>query len=83
MKKPTRQSHLVLFSVHLKHRYGAFSVNLISWGMLPHTLGLQSHVKIQMHHIMVIFPVKVSLHSDALKRQKSEVHLTRDKSLKS
>lgn len=35
-------SHLVLFSVHLKHRDVPLPVDLVTWRMLPHTLGLHA-----------------------------------------
>lgn len=32
--------YLVFFPIHLEYRDGPFSVNLISWGVFPHTFGL-------------------------------------------
>lgn len=33
-------SHLVLLPIHLKHRDVSLPVDLVTWRVLPHTLGL-------------------------------------------
>lgn len=77
MTTPTQQSHLILFSVDLKHRYGAFSVNLISWRMLPHTLGLKGHtLKYNCITLIGNFSCQSVPAQQCFEETDSEVHLT-------
>ena len=39
-------SYFILFAIYFKHGYCSFSVNFVSWRMLPDTLCLKKHTSV-------------------------------------